>query len=178
VGKTVVVLSTIRFIRPTENLYLHEQNLEFPSRRGRRAVSPPDKSTTPIYLTLKGAESEDIMRLMMEVDAYQQAGYHNLNLYMPYVPYGRQDRVTTEGTNFGLSMFVQILKLAGFREIVIVDPHSSVTVDLLEDACLNLVVIEQHELLDSIPLKPGRNNGSLWRLIKAQSVARRKQLKS
>lgn len=119
---------------------------------GVQLVDPPDDLSTPIYLALQGAASKDIMRLMMEVDAYQQAGYHNLNLYVPYVPYGRQDRVTSPGTNFGLGMFTQILNLAGFREIMIVDPHSPVTVALLENICLNLIVVEQHELVGHLPL--------------------------
>ena len=124
---------------------------------GVQLVDPPEQLKTPIYLTLQDATSEGIVRLMMTVDAYHQAGYHNLNLYMPYVPYGRQDRATAEGTNFGLSMFTQILGLAGFREIVIVDPHSQVTVDLLEDVCLDLVVVAQQEFLEHLPILQGPN---------------------
>lgn len=144
---------------------------------GVQLVDPPDNLSTPICLTLQGAASEDIMRLMMEIDAYRQAGYFNINLYLPYVPYGRQDRVTSPGTNFGLAAFCSILKTAKLHEILIVDPHSQVTVKQLREVCIFQTVVEQHELLEHLPIFDGRPKED-WVVVAPDKGARERAQKA
>lgn len=92
---------------------------------------PEDKNQI-ITLGLFNADSRDILRLIMTVNAYREAGYQRLALFMPYVPYGRQDRVTTPGTAFSLKAFAQIINSLDFIAVAVVDPHSPVTVELID----------------------------------------------
>jgi len=69
---------------------------------------------------------------------------NSIHVFMPYVPYGRQDRVTSEGTAFSLQVFA-----AFFRSTVccgtltISDPHSQVTTSLLDSFQYELAVLSQ-----------------------------------
>lgn len=56
-------------------------------------------------------------------------------LYMPYIPYSRMDRKINEQI-FSLAVFASVINDMNFDEVLVVDPHSSVSKDLIH----NLVV--------------------------------------
>lgn len=45
-------------------------------------------------------------------------------LRLPYLPYGRQDKVISNDATFGLHVFLELLDHLKFDEIICVDPHS------------------------------------------------------
>ncbi len=49
-----------------------------------------------------------------------------IHLFLPYVPYARQDRVCVPGESFSLKVFAGIINHIGFGKVTIVDPHSDV----------------------------------------------------
>jgi ribose-phosphate pyrophosphokinase len=110
----------------------------------------PEDKTQPVVLELKGACSDDILRLVMERNAYHHAGYNDVRLYMPYVPYGRQDRVTAPGTSFSLEAFISLIFMQDFSRVTIVDPHSQVTTQLLELSVGRFTVVSQDSVLGSV----------------------------
>lgn len=109
----------------------------------------PEDKMQPIVLELKGASSDDILRVIMELNAYRYAGYHNVQLYMPYVPYGRQDRVTAPGTSFSLEAFANVLFTQEFKRITIVDPHSHSSEEFLEMFTQASQVVYQDQVLSA-----------------------------
>ena len=54
-------------------------------------------------------------------------------LTLPYVPYGRQDRVCSEGDAFSLEVFAKQLNALEFDKVFITDPHSDVTPALINN---------------------------------------------
>ena len=54
-------------------------------------------------------------------------------LILPYVPYGRQDRVCSEGDAFSLEVFAKQLNALEFDKVFITDPHSDVTPALIKN---------------------------------------------
>lgn len=58
-------------------------------------------------------------------------------LNMPYCPHARQDRVKNEEDVFTLKYFAEIINALGFDEVVILDPHSTVT-----EALFNNIYVE------------------------------------
>jgi ribose-phosphate pyrophosphokinase len=82
---------------------------------------------------LRSGRSDDILRVLMEADAAHRAGYGMVQLIAPYLPYGRQDRVTAPGTSFSLDVFTQLIR-DRFESIVVVDAHSEATKALLDRA--------------------------------------------
>lgn len=57
-----------------------------------------------------------------------------MNLYLPYLPYGRQDKSITNTTTFALVAFAGLLNSLRFDEVVITDPHSSRALNLIHNS--------------------------------------------
>lgn len=81
--------------------------------------------------------STDIMELVMVVDALRRWDPRPIKLVMPYVPYGRQDRVCVPGEAFSLKAFATIINGLAFESVVTFDPHSDVTPAVF-DRCVTI----------------------------------------
>ena len=88
--------------------------------------------STPV-ITARLQNSEDVMKLVMIVDALRQWDRGTLiRLKLHYVPYGRQDRVCVAGEAFGLKAFAAIINSLKFESVTVLDPHSDVTGAVLD----------------------------------------------
>lgn len=85
---------------------------------------------------------EEIIELMLIVNALKHQNIKLKKLCMPYVPFGRQDRVAVKGECFSLETFAEIINSLGAEVVEIADPHSDVTTALIK----NCHVIEQHDV--------------------------------
>jgi len=68
--------------------------------------------------------SDDIIALMLALNTLKRKPD---TLYVPYLPYARQDRRVEEKGAFSLKVIGQLLDNLGFKNIVVFDPHSDVT---------------------------------------------------
>jgi len=92
---------------------------------------------------------DDIMELLMLTDAVKRFWRGiEIKLLMPYVPYGRHDRVMVGGESFGLKVFCDLINTQGYSEVIVYDPHSDVTGALLD----NLAILPQEMFVDEVPL--------------------------
>lgn len=80
-----------------------------------------------------------LIRLLMLHDALERECIWNVNLFMPYLPYARQDRVCHKGQAFSLEVFADLVK-GKFNTITCCDVHSIVACELIP----NLNVISQY----------------------------------
>jgi len=62
-------------------------------------------------------------------------------LVLPYLPYGRQDRVTEINTSFTLKTFARLINSLNFNKILTYDAHSDVSLALI-DRIYNMTVTE------------------------------------
>lgn len=75
--------------------------------------------------------ADDIMELMLVADALSHIVNMGLwTLELPYIPYGRQDRVTAPGTAFSLQVLGCMLDQFGFAAVETWTPHSKVSEDV------------------------------------------------
>lgn len=86
--------------------------------------------------------NEEIVELLLVCDAIKNAGREISEIRIPYVPFGRQDRVAVGGDCFSLRVFSGLINGIGIKRVVITDPHSDVTTALIN----NCVVIKQSDL--------------------------------
>jgi ribose-phosphate pyrophosphokinase len=56
------------------------------------------------------------------------------SLLLTYLPYGRQDKPVSNASTFALHTFAQLLNSLNFFEIVIIDPHSQVALNLIANS--------------------------------------------
>jgi ribose-phosphate pyrophosphokinase len=76
-------------------------------------------------------------------NAIKQAGMILKKIIVPYVPFGRQDRVSVKGECFSLQVFANLINSLGAEVVEVTDPHSDVTTALIH----NCQVKEQAEVL-------------------------------
>ena len=81
-----------------------------------------------VLVTARLRSSDDVLALLMATDALVRAGTAQLNLKLYYVPYGRQDRVATEGESLSLAVMGKLLQSLSYDRIFILEPHSDATV--------------------------------------------------
>ncbi len=90
---------------------------------------------------------QDFVELIMVTDALRRFDPTPIRLFMPYVPYARQDRVCVPGEAFAVKAFADVIKGLGFERITILDPHSDVTSTALDP----VDVISQFDIVNRFP---------------------------
>lgn len=99
----------------------------------------------------------EFMQVALIVDAIRnKLGNIPIELFVPYFPYARQDRVCNPGEAFGLRVAVDFIKNLNFQNVTVVDPHSNVLQGMFPAGMLR--VIEQKEIINQIlPDNLGKN---------------------
>lgn len=85
---------------------------------------------------------QEIIELLMLCDSLKRKGKKLHHLYIPYIPFSRQDRINEEGECFSLKVFCDLINNIGAEKVHIVDPHSDVTPALLN----NCIIESQHDV--------------------------------
>lgn len=86
---------------------------------------------TETLITTRLNSSDDVMELLMATDALRELGADTLHLFIPYLPYARQDRVVRDGEAFSLRVFADLINAQGYASVRVFDPHSHVGSALL-----------------------------------------------
>lgn len=114
-----------------------ERNVKFMTDVSRFA----DSGAT---ITCYFKSSDDVMDLLLTVNALRNAGVKQLKLQIPYFPFARQDRVMTEGEPLALQVMVDLIKMCDFESVYVEDPHSDVLAGMFPAGVLKIK--HQHEL--------------------------------
>lgn len=136
-------------------LYLNNQIVEVKKFPNGEALMSSDSfrlkdSENEIKLNFQG--DEDITHLFFLKNHLDNLGV-NCNLVIPYMPYSRMDR--TEGiTVFTLKYFCKLINSLDFCRVVIYEPHSDVSVALLD----RVQVIDMSKTLTERALREISNN--------------------
>lgn len=97
--------------------------------------------------------SDDVMAMLLTVNALRA---HDpevvLHARLPYIPYGRQDRVCNVGEAFSVQVMAQLINSCTFNTVTTDDPHSEVTTALIN----NVIVRDQTEIFKTaLPMVRG-----------------------
>lgn len=90
-----------------------------------------------VDVTFVFEHNEDIIELLLFVNAAKRQGHTMQRLTIPYVPFSRQDRCNNPGEAFSLKVFCDLVNSLQFEDVVIDDPHSDVTPALLNNCVIN-----------------------------------------
>lgn len=109
---------------------------EFPSGCEPHIKIAPLKGVDPdgITVTCRIKSSSDIITLLLAVDALKRMGVRNLELFIPYLPFARQDRVMVEGEPLSVKVMADLINSCGFEKVTIYDPHSEVCLALINNS--------------------------------------------
>lgn len=96
-----------------------------------------------VNVTASLKNSDEFMQLIMFLDAAKrQFANIPINLYLPYLPYARQDRVCNDGESLSIAVIANIINSFNLASVNLFDVHSDVSLALFN----NVNHIEQDEI--------------------------------
>jgi ribose-phosphate pyrophosphokinase len=85
-------------------------------------------------IVMRMKNSEDLMRLLLATDALRRAGVIQIELFLAYLPYARQDRISREGESLSIKIIADLINLQNFFRVWLFDPHSDVASALINQS--------------------------------------------
>ena len=93
-------------------------------------INLPDSRFAEI--TWRFEKESEFIHLAQLVTLLHQYSYVII-LYLPYLPYGRQDKKVSQNTTFALRTFIKLLDSLNLDHIFVLDPHSSLIMEKLDN---------------------------------------------
>lgn len=88
----------------------------------------------------------DIGILLLAVNALRNLDITEINLFIPYFPGARQDRLMVKGEPLSVKVYADIINTQNFKSVTIFDPHSEATPALLN----NCKVLENYQFIEKV----------------------------
>ena len=102
-----------------------------------------------ITITTRIKSFNDMGLLLIAVDALRRMHVKTINLFSPYFPAARQDRVMVGGESLTVKVYANLINALNLNKVTIFDPHSEVTPALIENVeVLNNNVFVKHATKD------------------------------
>lgn len=120
------------FIR-TDRPQMAVLKFKFPAGECHIKIGSNGVGNQTVVIKSRMNSSDDIMQVLLATNALKGMGYKNIDLYVPYIPYMRQDRVTEQGEPLSIKVLAELINLQGYRRVYTYDPHSDVGVALIND---------------------------------------------
>ena len=93
-----------------------------------------DALATEFCIRTRLRDGNDVMKLLTVTNAirkYRQG--IEISAFIPYIPGGRQDRVSNQGEAFTLQVYADLINAQNYKNVFTVDPHSDVTTALINN---------------------------------------------
>mgnify|MGYP000327240279 CR=1 FL=1 len=102
--------------------------------------------TSEVTIAHRVKEFNDMGLILLAVNALRHIGVLKINLFLPYFPAARQDRLMVAGEALTVKVYADLLNSQYLSQITIFDPHSDVTPALLNKC----KVIENYNFIKRI----------------------------
>ncbi len=86
-----------------------------------------------VIITTRIKSSEDLMVLLLATDALKRLGFTHIKLFIPYLPFARQDRVMVGGEPLSIKVLANIINSQEYTKVAIYDVHSEVSLALINN---------------------------------------------
>lgn len=123
------------------------QSFDFPSGcEPHIKISPIYTGAKECRITCRIRSGNDIIRLLLATDALRRMGIKDISVFIPYVPFARQDRVMVPGEPLSIKVFADLINSQGYDEVTVYDPHSEVSAALIN----NCRIIDNHVFIAAV----------------------------
>ncbi|AZP10708.1 ribose-phosphate diphosphokinase [Undibacterium parvum] len=116
----------------------------FGSGENHLQILAPSNKHVEIMFRYRGDQS--IIQLLLLTDALRRQGANEIDLYIPYFPGARQDRVCNQGEPLSAKVYADLINQQQYHKVYLFDPHSDVVVALLNNA----QVIKNHQFIKDV----------------------------
>lgn len=110
-----------------------------------KILTPIDVNQS-VTVTHRIQSFNDFGLLLLAIDALQRMGIKTINVFIPYFPAARQDRVMVKGESLSVKVYTDILNAMNLNKVTVYDPHSEITPALLN----NCKVISNHSFIEEV----------------------------
>lgn len=132
INKETYSLNLDPTFNPIEVPALEYKTLTFPGGELHIRIDPREISKIQrVIITQRIRTSDDIMLIILAVNALMNLYVQKIELFIPYLPYARQDRVAIEGESFSLAAFANVLNALNLNTIYCLDAHSDIASKLI-----------------------------------------------
>jgi ribose-phosphate pyrophosphokinase len=125
----------------TINLFETNEQVELKKFAGGEChvkIKIPIHEDEKVRLNTRLNSSDDVMNLCLAVDALRNMSVNYIEVFIPYIPYARQDRVMVAGEPLSIKVFANIINALNLNKVISFDAHSDVSVALLNKCQNNL----------------------------------------
>lgn len=116
-------------------------------------IKPDFDVSETVTITHRINSFNDFGLLLLAVDALKRMDVKLINVFIPYFPAARQDRVMIAGEPLSVKVYADILNSLKLNKITVFDAHSEVTSALLD----NCEVVPNHEFIAQVLKKIGND---------------------
>lgn len=137
---------TINTMQTIINLFEANTQVELKKFAGGEChvkLNPQLAGAESVRINARLNTSDDVMNLCLTVDALRNMDVKEIEVFMPYIPYARQDRVMVPGEPLSIKVFANIINALQLTKVYVFDAHSEVSVALLNN-CRNIL---NHEMV-------------------------------
>lgn len=102
---------------------------------------------TITLITGRPHNGNDLIRIFLATNAVRELKKESrIWLFLPFIPFARQDRVCVEGEPLSIKGFVSLINSQKFERVFVYDPHSDVAPALIDNSC----VIKNHHYVEQV----------------------------
>ena len=99
-----------------------------------------------VTITSQLKSFNDFGLLLLAIDALKRMEVEKINLFIPYFPAARQDRVMIPGEPLSVKVYADIINNTNINKVTVFDAHSEVTPAVLN----NCTVIPNHQFIKQV----------------------------
>ena len=129
-----------------ENNLIEYKSFLFAGGEPHIKISTNFDVAAPVTITQRINSFNDLGMICITVDALRRMGVKEIELFIPYFPAARQDRVMIPGEPLSVKVYADIINAMALASVTVFDPHSEVTPALLN----NCVTVSNHEFIKQV----------------------------
>lgn len=129
------------------------QSFTFSGGEPHIKINPDFDTTQKVTITHRLNSFNDLGLLCITVDALRRMDVKIIDLFIPYFPAARQDRVMIKGESLSVKVYADIINTLQLNKVYVFDAHSEVTPALVN----NCEVIPNHTFIQQVLKVIGEN---------------------
>lgn len=120
------------------------KHFQFGSGESHLQILAPSSNHVEIMFRYSGDQS--MIQLLLLTDALRRQGASEIDLFIPYFPGARQDRVCNQGEALSVKVYADLINQQGYQRVTVFDPHSDVVLALLN----KVVAVKNHHFIRDV----------------------------
>jgi len=151
--KTMILNLDPKFTPLTNQGEIKFQSFTFSGGEPHIKINPDFDRNEKVTITHRLNSFNDLGLLCITVDALRRMDVKVIDLFIPYFPAARQDRVMIKGESLSVKVYADIINTLQLNKVFVFDAHSEVTPALVN----NCEVIPNHTFIQQVLNVIGEN---------------------